>query len=56
MDFIFTAIQVVRQLSTPEGESVAGLAAGGHWDPDNSGTHLGPFGKWTSRRSQQINR
>jgi Cu-Zn family superoxide dismutase len=27
-----------------EGESVAGLAAGGHWDPDNSGTHLGPFG------------
>ena len=28
----------------PEGVSVAGLAAGGHWDPDNSGTHLGPFG------------
>lgn len=28
----------------PEGESVAGLAAAGHWDPDNSGTHLGPFG------------
>lgn len=27
-----------------EGESVAGLAAGGHWDPDNSGEHLGPFG------------
>lgn len=23
---------------------MAGLAAGGHWDPDNSGTHLGPFG------------
>ena len=28
----------------PDGESVSGLAAGGHWDPDNSGTHLGPFG------------
>ena len=28
----------------PEGVSVAGLSAGGHWDPDNSGTHLGPFG------------
>jgi Cu-Zn family superoxide dismutase len=28
----------------PEGESVSGLAAGGHWDPDNSETHLGPFG------------
>ena len=28
----------------PEGEPVAGLAAGGHWDPDNTGTHLGPFG------------
>ena len=27
-----------------EGVAVAGLAAGGHWDPDDSGTHLGPFG------------
>lgn len=27
-----------------EGVAVAGLAAGGHWDPDGSGTHLGPFG------------
>ena len=23
---------------------VAGLAAGGHWDPDETGEHLGPFG------------
>ena len=29
---------------TAEGTAVAGLAAGGHWDPDNSGQHLGPFG------------
>ena len=27
-----------------EGVSVAGLAAGGHWDPDQTGHHLGPFG------------
>lgn len=26
-----------------EGIAVAGLAAGGHWDPDESGSHLGPF-------------
>jgi len=26
-----------------EGVAVAGLAAGGHWDPDDSGAHLGPF-------------
>ena len=29
---------------TAEGSTVAGLAAGGHWDPDASGQHLGPFG------------
>ena len=27
-----------------EGAMVAGLAAGGHWDPNESGEHLGPFG------------
>ena len=27
-----------------DGKSVAGLRAGGHWDPDESGQHLGPFG------------
>ena len=27
-----------------EGASVAGLAALGHWDPDETNTHLGPFG------------
>ena len=27
-----------------EGTAVAGLTAGGHWDPDESGRHLGPFG------------
>ena len=27
-----------------QGVSVAGLGAGGHWDPDNTGKHLGPFG------------
>ena len=27
-----------------QGELVAGLAAGGHWDPDATGQHLGPFG------------
>lgn len=26
------------------GDAVAGLAAGGHWDPDDRGEHLGPFG------------
>ena len=26
-----------------EGISVAGLAAGGHWDPDGTGKHLGPY-------------
>ena len=29
---------------TAEGIAVAGLAAGGHWDPDETGQHLGPFG------------
>ena len=29
---------------TAEGTTVAGLAAGGHWDPDETGQHLGPFG------------
>ena len=28
-----------------EGISIAGLAAKGHWDPDNTNTHLGPFGE-----------
>ena len=28
-----------------DGQSVAGLAAGGHWDPDNTGSHQGPFGE-----------
>ena len=27
-----------------DGQEVAGLAAGGHWDPDNTGSHQGPFG------------
>ena len=27
-----------------EGAYIAGLAAGGHWDPDQTDTHLGPFG------------
>lgn len=26
------------------GEYVAGLAAGGHYDPENTGVHLGPYG------------
>ena len=29
---------------TAEGTNVAALAAGGHWDPDGTGKHLGPFG------------
>ena len=29
---------------TADGTTVAGLSAGGHWDPDASGQHLGPFG------------
>ncbi|MGE5893983.1 MAG: superoxide dismutase [Cu-Zn] SodC [bacterium] len=28
-----------------EGKKVAGLAAGGHYDPANIGTHGGPYGK-----------
>jgi len=32
------------QPAMQNGVSVAGLAAGGHWDPDNTGRHLGPFG------------
>lgn len=28
-----------------EGEKVAGLAAGGHYDPDKTGKHEGPMGK-----------
>ncbi|QLH38276.1 MAG: superoxide dismutase family protein [Defluviicoccus sp.] len=27
-----------------DGQPVAGLAAGGHWDPENTGKHLGPGG------------
>ena len=26
-----------------EGVSIAGLAAGGHWDPEETGKHLGPY-------------
>ena len=33
------------QPAMQDGVSVAGLAAGGHWDPDNTGHHLGPFGE-----------
>ena len=32
------------QPALQQGVSVAGLAAGGHWDPDKTGHHLGPFG------------
>ena len=28
-----------------DGVQVTGLAAGGHWDPDNTGSHQGPFGE-----------
>ena len=28
-----------------DGVSIAGLKAGGHWDPDETGTHEGPFGQ-----------
>lgn len=28
----------------PEGKTIAGGAAGGHWDPENTGKHLGPVG------------
>lgn len=31
-------------LINSDGVAVAGLAAGGHWDPDDTGEHLGPFG------------
>lgn len=27
-----------------DGVAIAGLAAGGHWDPEDTGEHLGPFG------------
>jgi Cu-Zn family superoxide dismutase len=27
-----------------DGEKIAGLAAGGHYDPENTGVHEGPFG------------
>ena len=33
------------QPAVQNGVSVAGLAAGGHWDPDNTGSHQGPFGE-----------
>ncbi len=29
----------------PDGKPAAGLAAGGHYDPANTGKHLGPFGE-----------
>ena len=28
---------------TKDGKKVAGLAAGGHWDPEHTGKHLGPY-------------
>ncbi len=28
-----------------DGKMQAGMAAGGHWDPDNTGKHEGPFGQ-----------
>lgn len=33
------------ETGTKDGKPVAGLAAGGHWDPDNTGTHAGPYGQ-----------
>ena len=30
--------------TSPEGKTVIAGAAGGHWDPDNTGVHLGPDG------------
>ena len=30
--------------SAEDGTAIAGLQAGGHWDPDESGSHQGPFG------------
>lgn len=30
--------------TSPEGKVVIAGAAGGHWDPDNTGVHLGPDG------------
>jgi len=29
----------------PDGKTVAALAAGGHYDPDNTEKHLGPYGE-----------
>jgi superoxide dismutase, Cu-Zn family len=29
----------------PNGQPAAGMAAGGHYDPANTGKHLGPYGK-----------
>ena len=29
----------------PNGQSAAGMAAGGHYDPANTGKHLGPYGE-----------
>ena len=35
--------QSCQAAMNPEAVVVAGLAAKGHWDPDQTGTHLGPF-------------
>lgn len=31
--------------ASKDGKVVAALAAGGHWDPEGTGKHLGPFGE-----------
>ena len=41
---LWARVGVVLADHRHQGIAVAGLAAGGHWDPDETGQHLGPFG------------
>ena len=41
--YLLTTPQAIR--APPNGQPAAGMAAGGHYDPANTGKHLGPLGE-----------
>src|SRR5262252_9515479 len=45
VDSMSTSIRIVARGPGPNGQPAAGMAAGGHFDPANTGKHLGPHGE-----------
>ena len=44
MGFMSMSIRIVAPAMGRNGQPAAGIAAGGHYDPANTGKHLGPLG------------